>query len=341
VKRIIRLLFHVLAHIYHTHFKEIVLLNLHSHLNCIFAHLVLFNDRFKLVEDKEVEVLEDLAVALKLHAYLPSASETLTPSVTPEPSTVPTAPSLQDTSHQVHSSASSSSSNVSNSKDGVITAQCRSISPFINNNVFDNKGINAFVESQLVNSESKSEKSEELQDAGSSMQCPFSIMESMDDSYITTAVCEERAIAASLTNRGSQIIEVQFHDPNYNYNNRPAPDGMPADFCYQTMSTTVDNAVGTPRCLHRHHDLSRRSTSASAILLSCSSEPSLPSVSLHETRRSNSSGTNNGHNASHPYNNYQSYHRTHASANRGSLCGLDANSVIISSTAANSSLKFL
>lgn len=62
-----RLLYHVIAHIYHSHFKEIVLLNLHPHLNCIFAHLVLYNERFKLIEEKELEVLHDLAVALKLY----------------------------------------------------------------------------------------------------------------------------------------------------------------------------------------------------------------------------------------------------------------------------------
>ncbi|CAG2176798.1 unnamed protein product, partial [Oppiella nova] len=66
VRKILKLLYHVLSHIYHSHFKEIVLLSLHSHLNCIFAHLVLFNDRFKLIEDKEIEVLHDLAIALRL-----------------------------------------------------------------------------------------------------------------------------------------------------------------------------------------------------------------------------------------------------------------------------------
>lgn len=59
VKKIIRLLFNVLAHLYHSHFREIVLLNLHSHLNCLFSHLVLFNDQFKLVDEKEAELLVD------------------------------------------------------------------------------------------------------------------------------------------------------------------------------------------------------------------------------------------------------------------------------------------
>ena len=67
VKKIQRLLFHVLAHLYHSHFREVVLLNLHAHLNCIFAHFILFNDRFRLIEDKETEILHDLVVALRLH----------------------------------------------------------------------------------------------------------------------------------------------------------------------------------------------------------------------------------------------------------------------------------
>ena len=52
----IRLLFHVLAHIYHSHFREIVLLQLHAHLNALFAHFVGFSVRFNLLEDKELEV---------------------------------------------------------------------------------------------------------------------------------------------------------------------------------------------------------------------------------------------------------------------------------------------
>lgn len=66
VKKIHKLLFHVLSHIYYSHFKEIVLLQLHAHLNSVFAHLVEFNLRFHTVEDKELEVLEDLIIALKI-----------------------------------------------------------------------------------------------------------------------------------------------------------------------------------------------------------------------------------------------------------------------------------
>nr|CAD7261428.1 unnamed protein product [Timema shepardi]CAD7575278.1 unnamed protein product [Timema californicum] len=66
VRKILRLLFHVLAHLYHCHFREVVLLNLHAHLNCVFAHLTLFNHRFQLIDLKETEILQDLVVALKV-----------------------------------------------------------------------------------------------------------------------------------------------------------------------------------------------------------------------------------------------------------------------------------
>lgn len=82
VKKIQRLLFHVLAHLYHSHFREVVLLNLHAHLNCIFAHFILFNDRFRLIEEKETEILHDLVVALRLHpdSQGPAPSPGLPPS---------------------------------------------------------------------------------------------------------------------------------------------------------------------------------------------------------------------------------------------------------------------
>lgn len=71
LRKMVRLLFHVLAHVYHSHFKEIVLLQLHAHLNALFAHFVGFSVRFSLLEDKELEVMADLVDALKI---LPGAS---------------------------------------------------------------------------------------------------------------------------------------------------------------------------------------------------------------------------------------------------------------------------
>ncbi|XP_065309378.1 MOB kinase activator-like 2 isoform X1 [Dermacentor albipictus] len=66
VKKIHGLLLHVLAHLYHAHFREMVLLQLHGHLHSIFAHFTLFNARFNLVDPKDAAVLQDLAVALGL-----------------------------------------------------------------------------------------------------------------------------------------------------------------------------------------------------------------------------------------------------------------------------------
>lgn len=66
VRKILRLLFHVIAHLYHSHFRELVLLNLHSHLNCVFAHLSVFNHRYQLIELRETEILQDLVVALNI-----------------------------------------------------------------------------------------------------------------------------------------------------------------------------------------------------------------------------------------------------------------------------------
>lgn len=143
VKKIMKLLYHVIAHIYHSHFKEIVLLNLHPHLNCIFAHIVLFNEGFKLIDEKELEVLNDLAVALRL--YPPSNSPN---SGTMGGATTPTIAAT--TSHCDDEISGPSESGVGggggsgpnddnnnnhsmgSEYEQVITTQCRSISAFDN-----------------------------------------------------------------------------------------------------------------------------------------------------------------------------------------------------------------
>lgn len=60
VKKIHRYLFHVIAHIYQSHFKEIVLLQLHGHLNTLFQHFMTFSRKYNLLEDKDCEVLDNL-----------------------------------------------------------------------------------------------------------------------------------------------------------------------------------------------------------------------------------------------------------------------------------------
>ncbi|VEN63366.1 unnamed protein product [Callosobruchus maculatus] len=66
VRKIVRLLFHVIAHLYAAHFKEVMMLGLHAHLNLTFAHLTALQHRFSLIETKETEILRDLEVALHL-----------------------------------------------------------------------------------------------------------------------------------------------------------------------------------------------------------------------------------------------------------------------------------
>lgn len=66
VRKMLRLLFHVIAHMYAAHFREIALLGLHPHLNSTYALLVALQRRFNLIEPKEMEVLVDLEQALHL-----------------------------------------------------------------------------------------------------------------------------------------------------------------------------------------------------------------------------------------------------------------------------------
>lgn len=56
----------MIAHLYAAHFREVVLLGLHAHLNLTFAHLTALHNRFSLIETKETEVLRDLEQALRL-----------------------------------------------------------------------------------------------------------------------------------------------------------------------------------------------------------------------------------------------------------------------------------
>jgi len=68
IKKINRLLLHVFAHVYQCHTRDIVLLKLHGHLNTVYYHFHMFNRQFSLVEDKEMEVLDDLYARLHYHA---------------------------------------------------------------------------------------------------------------------------------------------------------------------------------------------------------------------------------------------------------------------------------
>lgn len=116
VRKIIRLLFHVIAHLYAAHFREVVLLGLHAHLNLTFAHLTALHNRFSLIESKETEVLRDLELALRLseessqpdsanRCSSDSGKDTLittgTSSLDPDQSLMPVVADCLDTEHQL------------------------------------------------------------------------------------------------------------------------------------------------------------------------------------------------------------------------------------------------
>lgn len=64
VKKICKYLFHVLAHIYSSHFKETLALELHGHLNTLYTHFILFIREFNLVDPKETTIMDDLTEVL-------------------------------------------------------------------------------------------------------------------------------------------------------------------------------------------------------------------------------------------------------------------------------------
>ncbi|XP_047733070.1 MOB kinase activator 2 isoform X1 [Prionailurus viverrinus] len=64
VKKICKYLFHVLAHIYWSHFKETLALELHGHLNTLYVHFILFAREFNLLDPKDTAVMDDLTEVL-------------------------------------------------------------------------------------------------------------------------------------------------------------------------------------------------------------------------------------------------------------------------------------
>lgn len=67
VKKFLKLLFHVVGHLYYSHIEEIVNLQLHAHLNTVFIHLMYFDNRFSLLEARDTAPLDDLAQAMNLN----------------------------------------------------------------------------------------------------------------------------------------------------------------------------------------------------------------------------------------------------------------------------------
>lgn len=64
VQKVFLLFFRTLAHIYWSHYKEMLVLGLHPHLNTLFTHLTLFCRQHALLEPEDTEPLQDLITAL-------------------------------------------------------------------------------------------------------------------------------------------------------------------------------------------------------------------------------------------------------------------------------------
>ncbi|KAH6598783.1 hypothetical protein BASA61_002794 [Batrachochytrium salamandrivorans] len=60
IKTILKRLFRVYAHIYHSHFQKFVDLRADAHLNTSFKHFIYFVNEFSLIDKKELAPLEDL-----------------------------------------------------------------------------------------------------------------------------------------------------------------------------------------------------------------------------------------------------------------------------------------
>ncbi|KAI3380971.1 hypothetical protein SNEBB_010343 [Seison nebaliae] len=67
VKRILKRLFRVYAHVYLQHFDKIKLLEEDAHLNTSFKHFIYFVGEFQLIEKKEMEPMQMIIDALLKH----------------------------------------------------------------------------------------------------------------------------------------------------------------------------------------------------------------------------------------------------------------------------------
>lgn len=99
VKKIHKHLFHILAHMYHSHYKELLLLKLNTYVNSIYLHFYSFNKSFNLLEDKEIEIMDALNKSF-LNKYSTTSTQQLASSLMQNQQHPPT----------IHQSASSSSS---------------------------------------------------------------------------------------------------------------------------------------------------------------------------------------------------------------------------------------
>lgn len=74
VRKVCRYLLHVTAHLYYAHHRRLVLLDLHTHLNTVFAHQMLLSAHFALLDPKEIAVVADLWASVRAAAVQAAAA---------------------------------------------------------------------------------------------------------------------------------------------------------------------------------------------------------------------------------------------------------------------------
>lgn len=225
-----RLLYHVIAHIYHSHFKEIVLLNLHPHLNCIFAHLVLFNERFnKLIDEKELEVLHDLAIALKL--YPPKSDCDIITQGTVGP----------------NDNNNNTSASTEFGVDTVISTQCRSISAFDD---YKNCHLNNVIDL----SEMKENANSTSSDLNLDVNSPMMVDDHFEENSTSTALKQE-AQYSSISSPEPMVVEPMASSENTKYtfeaNNSLRGRSISANAvlaCGKTQEAFTSSPISNRRC---------------------------------------------------------------------------------------------
>nr|XP_002130698.1 MOB kinase activator 2 isoform X2 [Ciona intestinalis] len=76
IKKILRFLFHVIAHMYYSHFARLKQMDMVGYLTTVFKHFTYLDRDFHLVDRQETSTMDDLVEAMGLFKPMPSSSET-------------------------------------------------------------------------------------------------------------------------------------------------------------------------------------------------------------------------------------------------------------------------
>nr|CAB3263889.1 MOB kinase activator 2 [Phallusia mammillata] len=83
IKKVLKFLYHVIAHMYYAHFARLRQLDLHLYLNVVFKHFILFVREYELLDPKETASLDDLVKLMLNEKQTDAPVEVPTAPVTP------------------------------------------------------------------------------------------------------------------------------------------------------------------------------------------------------------------------------------------------------------------